>query len=294
MYILLYIYLYIIMINLVNKKDLAKRQKELIDKIIKTKQEAIDKYNVEFRKIKLYNEMNIKFDIKQNYNSIIPLNFYTCWHTKDLPPLMKANYDQLVSQNPELSFYLYDENECRNFIKNNFDLDVLNAYNSLIPCSYKSDLWRFCVLYINGGIYMDIKYKCVNDFKLIALTEQEYFVRDRPINTTYTALIVVKPQNPIMLKCINQIVTNVREQYYGLNPLYPTGPGLLGTFFSQEDFTDMKIYFTDTKTTNFSQEYMVYKNTIILTYYEEYRNEQKQYQKNKNYTQLWNERKIYN
>ena len=282
------------MINLVNKKDLAKRQKELIDKIIKTKQEAIDKYNVEFRKIKLYNEMNIKFDIKQNYNSIIPLNFYTCWHTKDLPPLMKANYDQLVSQNPELSFYLYDENECRNFIKNNFDLDVLNAYNSLIPCSYKSDLWRFCVLYINGGIYMDIKYKCVNDFKLIALTEQEYFVRDRPINTTYTALIVVKPQNPIMLKCINQIVTNVREQYYGLNPLYPTGPGLLGTFFSQEDFTDMKIYFTDTKTTNFSQEYMVYKNTIILTYYEEYRNEQKQYQKNKNYTQLWNERKIYN
>lgn len=282
------------MINLVNKKDLAKRQKELIDKIIKSKQEAIDKYNVEFRKIKLYNEMNIKFDIKQNYNSIIPLNFYTCWHTKNLPPLMKANYDQLVSQNPELSFYLYDENECRNFIKNNFDLDVLNAYNSLIPCSYKSDLWRFCVLYINGGIYMDIKYKCVNDFKLIALTEQEYFVRDRPINTTYTALIVVKPQNPIMLKCINQIVTNVREHYYGLNPLYPTGPGLLGTFFTQEDFTDMKIYFTDTKTTNFSQEYMVYKNTIILTYYEEYRNEQKQYQKNKNYTQLWNERKIYN
>lgn len=70
--------------------------------------------------------MNIKFDIKQNYNSIIPLNFYTCWHTKNLPPLMKANYDQLVSQNPELSFYLYDENECRNFIKNNFDLDVLN------------------------------------------------------------------------------------------------------------------------------------------------------------------------
>ena len=63
---------------------------------------------------------------------------------------MKENYDKLVLQNPELNFNLYDEDSCRQFIQDNFDLDVLNAYNSLIPSSYKSNLWRFCVLYING------------------------------------------------------------------------------------------------------------------------------------------------
>ena len=281
------------MINFVNKRDLAKTQKELLDKINKRRQEQINKHNADIKKIQLYKEQNIGFDIKEKYESIIPLNFYTCWHTKDLPPLMKENYDQLVLQNPELNFNLYDEDDCRQFIQDNFDLDVLKAYNSLNPCSYKSDLWRFCVLYINGGIYMDIKYKCVNNFKLIALTEKEYFVRDRPINMTYTALIVVKPQNPIMLKCINQIVSNVRNKYYGKSALDPTGPGLLGTCFSKEDFESMEIYFTDTTTDHFKKEYMVFKNSIILTYYDEYRNEQKKHQKNKYYSQLWDERKIY-
>jgi mannosyltransferase OCH1-like enzyme len=278
--------------NFVAKKDLDKKRKELVDKIIKRKQEEL----LDIKKIKRYNKLNVKFDIKEKYESIIPLNFYTCWHTKDLPPLMKKNYEQLVLHNPELNFHLYDENECRQFIKDNFDSEVLNAYNSLVPCSYKSDLWRFCVLYINGGIYMDIKYKCVNNFKLIALTEKEYFVRDRPINTTYTALIVVKPQNSIMLKCINQIVSNVKNKYYGFNALYPTGPGLLGTFFSKEDFEAMEIYFTDTTTTTkqFKKDYMVYKDTIILTYYDEYRNEQNKYQKNKCYGKLWDDHKIYN
>jgi len=279
--------------NFVIKRDLARKKIKLFDKVKKRIQEEFDKHNTKVKKLKMYQQMNVDFNMKQMYNSIIPLNFYTCWHTKDLPPLMKTNYEQMVLQNPELKFHLYDEDECKNFIKSNFSLDILDSYNSLIPCSYKSDLWRFCVLYINGGIYMDIKYKCVNGFRLIELTEKEYFVRDRPINTTYTALIVVKPQNHLLLKCINQIVKNVKIKYYGRNSLDPTGPGLLSTFFSKEEIKNMEIYFTDIKTDNISQEYMVFKNTIILTYYDEYRNEQQQYQKNKYYAKLWDERKIY-
>ena len=82
------------------------------------------------------------FRLKEKYNSVIPLDVYTCWHTKDLPPLMKQNYEKLISCNPKMTFHLYDENECREFIKQHFRSDVLDAYDSLLPCSYKSDLWR--------------------------------------------------------------------------------------------------------------------------------------------------------
>lgn len=275
----------------INKKDKLLNREERLNEIKK----LIVKHKENLQKINLYNQININFKVKDNYNSIIPLNFYTCWHTKDLPPLMKANYDLLVKQNPEFTHHLYDENDCREFIKNNYDSNVLNAYNSLIPCSYKSDLWRCCVLYKNGGIYMDIKYKCVNDFKLIALTEAEYFVRDRPIGMTYNALIVVKPESQIMLKCINQIVKNVRTKFYGPTCLSPTGPGLLGSFFSLEEIQKMKIYFTDTiLTNNQCEEYMVFNKTIILKYYNDYRKEQLKFQKLKRYGSLWDERKIYN
>ena len=70
---------------------------------------------------------------KNSYNSVIPLTIYQTWYTKDLPPKMHENVELLKKQNPEFEHFLYDDNDCRKFIKENFDKDVLNAYDSLIP-----------------------------------------------------------------------------------------------------------------------------------------------------------------
>ena len=275
---------------IVNKKRIIQQQQEKIKEFQDTLNKKIENNN----KILNYNKLIKPFIFKQSYNSIIPLHLYTCWHTKDLPPLMKANYDNLVSTNPRITFHLYDEPECREFIKNNFEPDVLLAYDSLIPCSYKSDLWRFCVLYINGGIYMDIKYRCVNGFKFFDLTEKEHFVRDRPEGCIYTALIVTLPKNQILFNCIRQIVQNVKNKYYGSGALDPTGPGLLGKFFTKKQREEMKLYFKDSFVENKLDKYYIVKDDrIILAYYDDYREEQRKYQKNKYYGELWNERNIY-
>jgi mannosyltransferase OCH1-like enzyme len=257
---------------------------EILNEAIKTK--------------KYYLKSKIYFIPKLSYNSVIPLNVYTCWHTKDLPPFMKKNYEKLINENPKLKFHLYDENDCREFIKNNFKQDVLEAYNSLVPCSYKSDLWRYCVLFINGGIYMDIKFECFNNFKLISLTESEHFVRDRdPPGGTLTGLIVCKPGNLILFNCIREIVNNVKNKYYGIDALSPTGPGLLGKYFTKFEKKQMKLYFENAKANGRDNFYIGYKNgekeQIFLKMYDEYRTEQKGHQKNSYYADLWNEKKIY-
>ena len=277
---------------IVNKKEQnIKRLKQMEEKkqqIISEIRSKIENNN----KILIHNRLNRPFILKQIYNSIIPLQLYTCWHTKELPPLMKDNYDYLVESNPKITFHLYDENDCRDFIKNNFELDVLDAYDSLIPCSCKSDLWRYCLLYINGGIYMDIKYRCVNGFKFIDLTEKEYFVRDYNVNDTYTALIVSLPGNEILHKCIKQIVENVQNKYYGNGGLDPTGPGLLGKYFTQEERNAMELYHSFIESNN---NYCILKgDMIILSFYDDYREEQSKFQKLKHYSQLWDERNIYN
>lgn len=278
------------MIQFKNRIEKQKKQQEQQEKL----KEKINKYNEEVTKYNSYKKLNVLFELKPFYNSIIPLHLYTCWHTTDLPPLMKQNYDILVEGNPKIQFHLYDEEDCREFIKNNFDSDVVDAYDSLIPCSYKSDLWRYCVLYINGGIYMDIKYQCANGFKFISLTEQEHFVRDRPSHYVYTALIVTLPQNEILKKCINQIVENVKNKYCGSDPLVPTGPGLLGNFFEKEEVDNMGLYFQTSEIENkINDSYIVFNNKIILRYYKYYREEQSKYQKKTHYSKLWDERKIY-
>lgn len=79
------------------------------------------------------------YDVQEKMKSaIIPLKIYQTWHDKTLPPKMKECVDTLKAQNPEFEYRLYDDYECRDFIKKNFDKDVLNAFDSLIPGDRKS------------------------------------------------------------------------------------------------------------------------------------------------------------
>ena len=262
---------------------------------IKNQNERIKKHNENIRNINDYNNININFELKEKYNSIIPLKLYTNWHTKQLPELMYSNYENLKKNNPEFEHYLFDENDCREFIKEHFNDEVLNAYNKLLPCAYKSDLWRYCVLYINGGIYLDIKFSCTNNFKLIALTEKEYFVRDIPKKYIYNALIVALPKNQILLNAIYQIVNHTKHNYYGDNELMPTGPGLLGIYLSLDDINNFDMYHKYTVVDKIMAEYyLVYKDRIILRSYTGYREEQRKTQKTMHYGNLWRMRKIYN
>jgi mannosyltransferase OCH1-like enzyme len=236
------------------------------------------------------------FPDKNSYNSIIPLNIFQTWYTKEIPSKMVETVNLIKKQNPEFKHYLYDDNECMEFIKDNFPPDVLNAYDSLIPGAYKADLWRYCILYKKGGIYLDVRYSPYNGFKFINLTEKEHFVLDLPscntcVSGIYNALMVCLPANEILLKAINQIVENVAKNYYGKCWLEPTGPLLLSKYFSDTDKNSLKlkhfaIDFIDNKV-------IKYDDYIILKGYDGYSNEREKYSKIKHYGDLWKEKNIY-
>ena len=245
-----------------------------------------------------YDYKNELYPLSKKINSTIPLNIFQTWHSKTMPPKMTICVEKLKLQNPEFNYYLYDENDCRNFIKNHYSIDILNAYDKLIPGAYKADLWRLCILHKYGGIYLDIKYQCNNNFKLIELTEHEHFCLSQAstifadnIHGIYNALLISKPNNDFLYKCILQIVENVNNKYYGLNNLYPTGPGLLGLLYPVNrdtilDDPKFDLFYCDSSK-------IIYNKFCILTIYEEYREEQKQYEINPHYSKLWENKLIY-
>jgi len=236
------------------------------------------------RLLKMYNRPFIYF--KPHYNSVIPLKIYQTWKTKDLPPKMKECVEKLKRTNPQFEHFLFDDNDCREFIKNHFRKEVLDTYDKLKPGAYKADLWRYCILYINGGIYLDIKVSCINNFKLIELTEKEHFVIDRPPNSIYNCVLCCKRGNPFLLTAINQIVENAKNNYYGETPLHPTGPCMLGKVAMKYGYRlnlDMNHYIGGNK--------ILYKNTFVLSsIYPSYASERKGI----HYGELWKRRDIYN
>jgi len=167
--------------------------------------------------------------------SVIPLNIWQTWETEDLPPKMKETVETLKKENPEFKYNFHDSKGRRNFIENNFPKEILEAYDALIPGAYKADLWRYCVLYIHGGIYLDIKFRFINDFRLISLVNKEIVITDGEIKrdtesylSVCNGLLVSRKNNPLLLNAIIKIVYNITTKYMGNNPWEPTGPRLLG------------------------------------------------------------------
>ena len=79
---------------------------------------------------------------------------------------------------------------------------------------------------MNGGIYLDIKLQCINDFKLIYLTDKEYFIQDNPEYFQngvgiFNALLCVLPKesNFLLPKPLRKLMLNVKSS---LAHLYPS------------------------------------------------------------------------
>jgi mannosyltransferase OCH1-like enzyme len=231
--------------------------------------------------------------LKPQYNSIIPLNIFQTWHTKDLPQKMRERVETLKRQNPNFKHYLYDDNDCREFIKNNFNQNILDTYDNLIPGAYKADLWRYCILYKIGGIYMDIKLLCVNGFRLIELTEKNHFVKDRPKPfSIFNCMMACQKNHPFLIMAINKIVNNVENKLYGSCPLSPTGPKMLGNLV-----LDNKLILNVDMFHYEGGGYIIYKNIFVIsTEYPEYNSERINTYNSintKRYDVLWNEKRIY-
>ena len=242
--------------------------------------------------VQLKKKFSIHYPLKSNYDCIIPLNIFQTWHTKELTPSMFYSVSTIKILNPRFNYQLFDDNDCREFIQQHFDPSVLDAYDTLIPGAYKADLWRYCILYKKGGIYLDIKYKPMNQFRMITLTEKEHWVLDADGDGIYNALIVAKPGNVILRRAIEQVVENVKNRYYGGSCLDPTGPKLLSRYFSREEkhSLDMKheYYFEDV-----NNRVINFNGIPIFKSYSGYLTDYHNTKKTEHYSALWSQRCIY-
>jgi hypothetical protein len=185
-----------------------------------------------------------------------------------LPPKMyECVRDNLVLNNVGVDciHYLFNDAACREFIAREYPPDVLFAYDRLIPTAFKADLWRYCVLYKYGGVYLDAKLGWLGgggggggdggvtlrviieqwlggggagDDCLLVLERDGIGLWPTGHFGIHNAFIITKPKNSLLLDCIFNIVSYAKvcglgDAGYGdigwiTRPLFVTGPGLLG------------------------------------------------------------------
>ena len=65
-------------------------------------------------------------------------------------------WDQFRTYAPHYDIQFYDDERCLRSLRP-FGESVLRCYQSLTEPAHRCDLWRYCMLYQTGGVYLDIK-----------------------------------------------------------------------------------------------------------------------------------------
>lgn len=176
------------------------------------------------------------FYVKNNKTSLHTLNYEQripkiIHQTHESNSLRRDNYlavQILINMNLEYEYKFYNATERRQYIVDNFEDNVVIAYNKLNHGTFKADLFRYCVLYKEGGIYIDCKSYPFSPFRTFILSDSNFCIFiDTTDHRPQNGFIMCTPYNIIIQNTINLAVSNILLGKYGINPLDITGPEVL-------------------------------------------------------------------
>lgn len=162
------------------------------------------------RQIVLLQRENAPYKLSYHPANAFPKVIYQTFHDKSLVPQKVS--DQFKKFAPDYRRVLWDDDECHAFIHRHFGRDVARRFTELQGC-FRADLFRYCVLYVNGGIYMDIKTElirpvgeCFPDRSKLCLILTENEVHGILIKTIYQGILACPAGHPLMLHLIDFIM----------------------------------------------------------------------------------------
>ena len=157
---------------------------------------------------------------------LVPARLVQTWKTLDLGALAPIARTWR-EWNPGFAYTLFDDAACAAFI-DRFGARVASAYARIGPGAFRADLWRYCELYANGGVYVDVDTACLGSVYAVLDPAATLAVPvDLDPTNLFNAFVAAAPEHPVMRMCIDAVVENVEanKPQFGLGF---SGPALLG------------------------------------------------------------------
>jgi hypothetical protein len=235
---------------------------------------------------------------------------YSIIQTSSSASMTKSRYysiSSLLAMSPEYAYKFFDDNDVFKFIRDKYSDMISNAVNNLVPGAYISDIFRYCYLYMYGGVYIDCKKtmytpmsefigKCKKQNVSIKDDQTDIFVKDCSHEYAYNAVIVCDKLSKTIKGALVYSVYNIIKNYYCDDPLSVTGPGCLGKSvdYAYEKKYSYYYYNIVPIENHYWLSYVVDKNgkkVIKNSYYGYY--EEGNYKTTNHYHNLWNDKRIY-
>ena len=153
----------------------------------------------------------------------IPKIIHYTFRNNNFPENIKQNilHNKIICNDCEFRFY--NDADIKKFIKTHFPENINRAFNSINDCygAMKADFFRYCVLYICGGVYIDIKSR-INKRIFDIIQPNDTCILDLPrtieswrkYSPTYEQwLLMFAPLHPYLKTVIHTITYNINRRY---------------------------------------------------------------------------------
>src|ERR1700761_9643839 len=89
----------------------------------------------------------------------IPRIIHQTFRSRDLNPEILASVSEMKAANPGWDYRFYDDSDVRDYIASNYGSDFVDYLEALNPRygAARADLFRYLLMYRDGGVYLDIK-----------------------------------------------------------------------------------------------------------------------------------------
>ena len=87
------------------------------------------------------------YDTKKNISNLE--------NSKPTKKILKM-HSNMLTQNPDFEHIIYTDEQMNDYMTSNAEKEILDLYWKMNHIVAKADIWRYTILYKEGGVYLDI------------------------------------------------------------------------------------------------------------------------------------------
>jgi len=177
----------------------------------------------------------------------IPKIIFQTYSTNKIHPAIYNNIMEIRKRNPEYNYRLINDNEGIEIMKTYCGDRVLNAFQQLILGAAKGDFIRYIILYLFGGVYLDLDASIELDLNTFIHPNDEFvFFINGDVNLEQFCFMI-RPRHELMLKVIEEMITRIENKER--NIFKATGPTLFNDVI-YNTMNNSNIYDTNANVSN--------------------------------------------
>ena len=155
----------------------------------------------------------------------IPKNIFQTFKTKKLPLITRWHIWNMKRMNPEYQYNLYDDQDIKDFFKEEFAPEYLKAYNKLTIGAAKADFFRYAILYKKGGVYLDIDSGMTKPLKKLILPDDVALIsRERHVHLYCQWALIFDKGHPFLQRTLEHVLENIQLHKFPNDIHATTGP----------------------------------------------------------------------